>query len=314
MRSTILIAVVSMLGCTMLVAGTSLIAKALGSGALGTVIHPLMVSQARFVFGFLAVAVVLSLRLASGRKAWVQSPQTPKPNWTRHALRTLLGWTGGGLMFAAAAQLPLADVNALSFTSPVATMLFAMLLLGERVGPWRWGAAVIAMLGALVLLRPGAGVIQPAALLAVGAAVAMGIEAIVIKRLATSEPPGRTMLINNAMGAVLSSVVALTVFVWPQGATVWAGLIGMGVVMVTAQILLLGANRLVDASFVAPFFYLTLVWAAVYDIVFFDVWPDAVSLTGASIVIAGGLVMTWREVLNARRAAVPASVTVQALR
>ena len=314
MRSTILIAVLSMLGCTMLIAGTSLIAKALGSGTFGVTIHPLMVSQARFVFGFLAVALVLCLRLASGRKAWAQAPDTPRPNWGRHALRTLLGWIGGGLMFAAAAQLPLADVNALSFTSPVATMFFAMLLLGERVGPWRWGAAIIAMLGALVLLRPGAGVIQPAALLAVGAAVAMGIEAIVIKRLAISEPPGRTMLINNAMGAVLSSVVALTVFVWPQGVSVWAGLIGMGVVMVTAQILLLGANRLVDASFVAPFFYLTLVWAAVYDIVFFDVWPDAVSLTGAAIVITGGLVMTWREVVNSRRAAVTASLAVQALR
>jgi drug/metabolite transporter (DMT)-like permease len=56
-----------------------------------------------------------------------------------------------------------------------------------------------------------------------------------------------------------------------------------------------------DVSFVAPFWYLTLVWAAVYDIAIFDVWPDAVSLTGAGVIVAGGLLLTWREVEARRR-------------
>ncbi|WP_068305154.1 DMT family transporter [Pararhodobacter sp. CCB-MM2] len=314
MRSTLLIAVLSMLGCTLLVAGTTLLAKMMGTGALGQTIHPLMVSMARFVFGFAGVALVLGLRKASGRAAWVEAPGTRAPHWAFHALRTLLGWSGGGLMFAASAQLPLADANALSFTSPVATMFFAMILLGEKVGPWRWAAAVIAMLGALVLLRPGAGVIQPAALLALASAVCMGLEAIVIKRLATTEPPGRTMLINNGMGAVLAAVVGTFFFTWPQNGAVWTALIAMGLVMVTAQILLLTANRLADASFVAPFFYLTLVWAAFYDIAVFDLWPDAVSITGAVVVMAGGLLMTWREVVNGRRRLVEISQPAPALR
>lgn len=301
MRPSVLIAVALMLGATMLVAGTTLLAKALGNGVLGEVVPALMVSQARFVFGFLAVALVLGLRRASGRRAWAEpAGGAPRPAWALHLARTSLGWLGGFLMFSAAARMPLADANALSFVSPVATMLFAVVLLGEKVGPWRWFAACVALAGAVVLLRPGAGVIQPAALLALGAAAAMGLEAILIKRLAMTEPPGRTMLINNTMGAVIGCVLAAPVFFWPTGGVVWALLVAMGVVMVTAQILYLAANQRADASFVAPFWYATLMWAALYDILIFDLWPDAVSVTGALIIVAGGLTLTWREI-RARR-------------
>jgi len=297
MRPTILNAVALMLLCTFLVSGTTLLAKVLGSGALGQSIHPLMISQARFLVGFATVAAFLSLRKASGRKPW--APGTP-PKLRLHMARTLLGWMAGALMFAAAAKMPLADASALTFISPVATMFFAMPLLGERPGPVRWAAAGIALFGAVVLLRPGAGVIQPAALLALGSAAAMGLEAIAVKRLATSEPPGRTMLINNGMGAVVSSVAAVPFFLWPETSAHWLALAGMGVVMVSAQILLLRANQIADVSFVVPFFYLTLVWAALFDILVFDVWPDWVSILGAAIIVFGGLLLTWRE-MRARR-------------
>lgn len=301
MRPNILFAVALMLGCTLLVAATTLFAKALGNGALGEMVPALMVSQARFVFGFLTVALVLLARRAAGRPAWVEpAGGARRPQWLLHLLRTALGWLGGFLMFSAAVSLPLADANALSFVSPVATMLFAVLLLGEKVGPWRWLAAAIALFGALVLLRPGAGIIQPAALFALGAAATMGLESIVIKRLATTEPPGRTMLINNAMGALIGCGMAAPVFFWPQAGLVWLLLVAMGSVMVSAQVLYLMANQRADASFVAPFWYLTLVWAAGYDIAVFGLWPDAVSVIGAAIIAAGGLLMTWRE-MRARR-------------
>lgn len=301
-------AVALMLGCTMLVAATTLFAKALGNGALGEVIPALVVSAARFFFGFLTVAAVLLARRAAGRRPWVEpAGGAPAPNWGLQALRTLLGWLAGFLMFSAAVRLPLADASALSFVSPVATMVFAVVLLGEKVGPWRWLAAGIALCGALVLLRPGAGIVQPAALLALGAAAAMGLEAICIKQLAMTEPPGRTMLINNAMGAALGVLAMLPVFQWPEGGLTWLLLVAMGSVMVTAQILYLIANRTADASFVAPFWYATLVWAALYDILVFGQWPDAISVGGAAIVVAGGLLMTWRE-MRARRLAARATL------
>jgi drug/metabolite transporter (DMT)-like permease len=103
------------------------------------------------------------------------------------------------------------------------------------------------------------------------------------------------MLINNAMGMVLATAMAAPYWQWPQTAAIWGALVAMGLVMVTAQIALLSANQRADASFLAPFFYLTLVWAGLYDLAVFGVWPDAVGLGGAAIILSGGLLMTWRE-------------------
>lgn len=288
-----LFAALSMVAATAFFAGTTLLAKALGGGATGAPIHALQVSHARFVFGFMAVVIVVGLL---PRRAVLPdaAPGNP-PHFGLHLARTMLGWLGGALLFAAAAQMPLTDANALSFLSPVATMLFAIPLLGERVGRWRWTAAALAMLGALVLLRPGAGVIQPAALLALGAAFALGLEGIFIKKLTNREPPRQILLVNNFMGVVIATLAVIPVFQMPGGAGQWAALAGVGVLMVSGQVLFLLAVARADASYVAPFFYLVLVWAALFDIAVFGVWPDWVTVTGGIIVVSGGLIMAWRE-------------------
>jgi drug/metabolite transporter (DMT)-like permease len=226
---------------------------------------------------------------------------TPPPDLRLHFLRTMLGWLSSALLFAAAARIALTDATALSFLSPVATMLFAIPLLGERVGPWRWGAAGLALLGALVLLRPGEGVVQPAALLALTAAFTMGVEGIVIKRLTRREPPQQIMPVNNAMGAAIATLAVLPFFQWPEGGAQWAGLVGVGVLMVSGQLLLLVAFARADASYVTPFLYLTLVWAALFDIAVFGILPDGISVIGAVIIVAGGLLMAWRESRLRRR-------------
>jgi drug/metabolite transporter (DMT)-like permease len=215
--------------------------------------------------------------------------------------RSFLGWLGGAFLFAAAARIPLTDATALSFLSPIATMLFAIPLLGERVGPWRWGATALALLGALVLLRPGDGMVQPAALLALAAALCMGLEGVVIKRLTGREPPQQIMPVNNAMGALMATLAVIPFFQWPEGGGQWAALAGVGVLMVAGQVLLLVAFARADASYVTPFLYLTLVWAALFDIAAFGIRPDAASMAGAAIIMAGGLVMAWRESRLRRR-------------
>lgn len=287
-----LVAALAMTVATAFFAGTTLLAKALGSGVLGDPVSALQVSQGRFVFGFMAVLLVAGLlpRTAADRAA-------PRPHWLWHLARTGLGFSGGACLFAAAARMPLADANALGFLSPVATMLLAIPFLGERVGRWRWLAAAMALIGALILIRPGAGVIQPAALMALGAAALMGAEGIFIKKLATREPPRQVLIVNNAMGAVLASAVGFWVFQWPSGPAVWAALAGVGVLMVSGQLLFLIASRLGDASYVAPFFYLSLVWATLYDLAVFAQVPDRITLLGASVVVAGGVLMAWREAL-----------------
>ncbi|MFN3526131.1 MAG: DMT family transporter [Paracoccus sp. (in: a-proteobacteria)] len=272
-----------MVAATGLFAATSLLAKAIGTGALGASLPPLMVSFGRFGFALAGIALAVA----------VMRPRLTRPAWGMHLGRTVCGWGGITLMFAAVAQMPLPDATAISFLSPVFTMMLAIPLLGERVGPIRWSAAVIALIGAAILLRPGQA-IQPAAALALGAAAAMGLESIFIKRLTRREGRLQILLVNNSMGALIATAAALLVWAAPNPAQ-WAALAAIGLLMAGGQALNLAAMRRADASFVAPFFYLTLIWAAGFDLWIFGILPDAVSLVGALVLVSGAGLLVWRD-------------------
>lgn len=280
------------LAAAALLAATSMLAKLLGNDLFGPPLHPLQVSAGRFMFAFSALVVVapfLKLRFDKG---------TPY-RW--HFLRSTLGWLGVSCTFAAAAQMPLAEATAISFLSPIWTMIFAIPFLGEKVGPIRWSAAAISMTGALILIRPGTEAFQFAAILALAAAVLIGLEMVVIKRLSGGEPAIRILFINNAFGATVSLSVAS--FVWTQPtAEQWMLMITLGLIMVTAQSCFIQAMKSADASFTVPFFYTTLVFAAVYDFGLFGVIPEALSWLGAAVIIAGALFLAYRERQLQRRA------------
>lgn len=278
------VAAALMLGASAFIAGATVCAKLAATGALGPPLHPLQVTQARFGFASLA----LLLAVAALR------PRFSAPAWPLHLGRTACGGIGVTLMFAAAAAIPLADATAISFLNPVFAMLFAIAILGERVGPWRWAAAAVALMGAAILLRPGPGTLQAGALLALGSAAVIGFEIILIKRLSGRERPLQILAINNAIGVALFSAAAWPVWQAPTAGQ-WAALAGTGLSMVVAQACIVNALARADASFAVPFTYATLVFAAVYDRVLFGVVPDAVSLTGAATILAGAALLAWRE-------------------
>lgn len=284
------LAVAFMLAATAFIAGTTLLAKALGTDALGPALHPLQVSHGRFVFAWIAIATVLA----------ILRPRLTRPDLPTHVARTLCGWGGVTLMFAAAAAIPLSDATAISFLNPVFCMILAIPLLGERIGPWRWGAAAIAFLGAVVLIRPGAGLVELGALLALGAALLMGLELIFIKRLSGREAPLQILFVNNTIGVAIASLAVFWVWAPPAPAQ-WAALAALGVVMASAQLCFVNAMARAEASFVTPFSYVTLVFAALFDAVLFGVLPDVVSVLGAAIIITGAALLAWREAVNRRR-------------
>ena len=285
------LAVVLMICATAFLAGTTLIAKALGTEALGPPLHPFQVSFGRFLFAWLVLAATAALL----------RPRIVAPDYRTHAVRTLCGWAGVSLMFAAAAAIPLAEATAISFLNPVFAMLLAIPLLGERVGPWRWLAAAIAFAGALILIRPGTGAVQPGALLALGAAAALGLELIFMKRLSGRERPLQILLVNNSMGLAIAAVAVLAVWQAPTPAQ-WAGMAGIGLLMACAQGFFINALARADTSFITPFSYLALVFAALYDAVLFGVVPSPMALAGALTIIAGAALLAWREA-RARAAA-----------
>lgn len=275
---------------TAFIAGTTLLAKALGTEALGPPLHPMQISHGRFLFAFIVILSAVA----------VMRPRLQRPHWGLHLGRTSFGWAGVTLMFASVAYIPMADATAISFLNPVFAMMLAIPLLREHVGPWRWSAAGIALLGALILLRPTPESFQPAALLALAAAGIMGMELIFIKKLAGRESPIQILLVNNAMGLTIATLAVLAVWQAPTQMQ-WAALAGIGILMACAQACFVNGMARADASFVAPFSYATLIFAAFYDFIGFGVIPDMISLLGAAIILCGALILAWREGRAARR-------------
>lgn len=273
-----------MLLAASLIAGTTLMAKLVGRDSLGDPLHPLQISHGRFLFAFLAISTIVIFK----------RPALRSDNIPLHIARSVSGWSGISLMFAAVAFIPLADATAISFLNPVFAMVLAIPLLGERVGPWRFLAAAIALVGAIILIRPGAGSFHPAAFLALAAAMIMGLEITLIKRLTGRETPLQILWINNGIGLTVATVAVIWVWAPPTPAQ-WAALAALGFMMALAQTCFIQSMKRADASFAVPFSYATLVFAGLYDFGVFRVIPAPTSLLGAAIIVAGGVLLVWRE-------------------
>lgn len=283
-RCTHLVPAALMLAACALIAATTLIAKVLGSGAAsGSELHPLQVTAGRFAFAFITLMPFI---------AWLRL-DFAGTNWTNHVLRVVFGWAGVVCLFAAAGLMRLADVTAINFLNAIVAMFLANPLLGERVGPWRWLGATMAFAGAVTLIRPGTDAFQPAALIVFLGALFSGVEFVLIKSLSDREPPLRILFISNGLGSLVSVIAALFVWHWPLPHQ-WFLLAALGTTMVTVQALFIQAAQRADASYVTPFFYLTLVFAGLYDFVVFGVLPDLVGWLGAALVAVGALVVVWR--------------------
>jgi len=273
----------------MLVAATTLIAKMLGPAGGAHPLHPLQVTAGRFGFAALALLPVL---------AW-RRPSFAGAAWREHGLRVISGWAGVSCLFAAAAAMPLADATAIGFLSPIVTMVLSVPLLGERVGPWRWTAAAVAFAGAVVLTGPGTAAFQPMALVALGAALFLGLEAIMIKRLSRGESMLRIMAISNIAGAAIALAATIPVWIRPLPEQ-WLMLALLGITMLAVQMLFIQAVRLGDASFVMPFVYTTLLFAGLYDFVIFGVLPTTAAWIGAALIVVGAITIGWRERVQRR--------------
>ena len=248
-------AALMMIAASSLIGMTTIIAKILGQSFKGESLHPLQVSAGRFGFAILTLLILLLIKRY----------KFEKPHYLIHFSRSIFGWLGVTCMFAAVTLIPVSDAISISFINPVFAMILALLILKERVSPVRWLAAGIALGGSIILLRPGYDSFQLASLIAFGAALCFGIEVILIKKLSSMEAPLQILSINNSIGFVISITAASFVWVDPSDRQ-WVELFALGVIMVTAQSLFIQAMRSSDASYVLPYSYLTLVFAAIYDI------------------------------------------------
>jgi drug/metabolite transporter (DMT)-like permease len=192
-------------------------------------------------------------------------------------------------------SLPLSTAYSIFFVAPLLITAMSVPLLGERVGPRRWIAIAVGLIGVLVLLRPtGEGMLSLASLAVLGAALAYAISAITVRLLARTDSTQAMMVWLMAMLAIGAGALAWPDWVPIRGADLWL-ILGVGVAGGLGQYAITEAFRLGEASLIAPLEYTALVWGVLLDLSLWGVLPDAITWLGAAIIVASGLYLLRRE-------------------
>lgn len=234
------------------------------------------------------------------------------------ALRAALGFTSYLVYYMALATLGLAETAAITFSTPLFVTIMATFFLGETIGPWRWMAVITGLVGVIVTMRPGYGVFEPAAFLALLAAVFYGGSIITTRRMGNSTNGASLTLFATVfftgggalLGLVFSGVVVehahpsvaflFHPWVWPQGKD-WLLLVMLGCISAVGFFSLSQAYRLADASVVTPFEYTYLPWAVLWGFVFFGNLPQLHTWIGLVLIVGSGLFVIYREAVKGRR-------------
>lgn len=195
----------------------------------------------------------------------------------------------------------LAEAQALADISPVLITLGAALFLGEKLGLRRILGVLAAMLGALIIIRPGLSVFTPAALLPLGSAVCYAAFALITRRVGAHESPWTSMIYGSALGMIASSVLVFPVWM-PVAPADLALFLLVGVLGSAAQLCLIRAFSLAEASVVAPFGYIGILFAILWGIALYGEYPDGWTLFGALVIVLAGLYVWHRETHTAYRA------------
>jgi drug/metabolite transporter (DMT)-like permease len=231
---------------------------------------------------------VLPLILASG-PAVFRTARAPM-----HLLRGLSSLITWGLYYLSFALLDPATATVLSFTNVIFTTLLAGPVLGERVDSWRWGGSLVGLLGIAVMLRPGSGVDAWGATAAIAAAVAWCGITLTSRSLTRTESTPTILAWVGLVTFAGSLPFALLAWEW-LGLMDWLILLGVALIAPGIIWLVTEALRAGEASAVAPFQYLRLIFVAAVAWMVWGEAPDAWGWLGAAIILGGAVVVTVAE-------------------
>lgn len=220
-------------------------------------------------------------------------------NWRSHAVRGMVGTTAMGLGFFGLKLLPLPEITALRFITPIFVVIFAVLILRERIRLFRLSAVFVGLIGVMIVMWPRLSFdIGDLALVGVMATLASAMLAalsqIFIKKMAGTE---RTTAIVFWFSMTAASFSLLTIpfgWVMPIGQE-WVFLIGAGLIGGMGQIMVTAAYKFADASTLAPFTYVSMIWALLIGYFIFAEVPTLPMLLGAGLVISAGVAIVLRE-------------------
>jgi len=259
----------------------------------------------RAVIGMALVLFVIKLSGTSYRQLLTR-------RWREHLFRVCIVMVSNVCYFLALAVMPLADAVATAFVSPLFVTLMSAVILGERVGPHRWGAVVLGMIGVLIMLRPGAGVIQPAAILVLISAFCYASSHMMTRRMRDTESAMTLNFFVQIGFIVVSSTMGLWVgdghlaregslfsflfrpWIVPAAGDVWA-FVATGLAVGIGGLMMAQAYRTTEAALVAPFEYVGMPMAIFWGVVIFGTRPDLTGWAGIALICGAGLYTLWRE-------------------
>jgi drug/metabolite transporter (DMT)-like permease len=196
--------------------------------------------------------------------------------------------------------MPLADVIAIFFISPIFGTAMAPFLLAESVGWRRWAAVLVGFAGVLFMIQPGSNPLVWIAVFALAAAFTNSLRDIFTRRLSTTETNNSIMFCSTAF--VLFGGMVTLPFDWKTPDLYGIGLLALtGILQGVGQYFLVIAFRYGEVAVLGPFRYFNLVWAVIYGFLFFGDVPQQNMIIGASVVIGSGLFILWRETQLKRR-------------
>lgn len=216
-----------------------------------------------------------------------------------HAVRGIVGSCAMGLGFAGLKYLPLPEVTAIRFVTPILMVVLAALILGERFRFVRIAAVMLGFVGVIIIVAPrlsvGLGSTEAlGVLLTLGSACLAAFAQVFVKGMAGKESTTAIVFWFSATSTLLSLVTIPFGWVWPNGYELTL-LIGAGIVGGLGQVLLTSSYRFAEAGVLAPFTYVSILWSVLIGYVWFSEVPTLGMLVGAALVICAGVIIVLRE-------------------
>ncbi|MDP2520156.1 DMT family transporter [Shimia thalassica] len=243
---------------------------------------------------FVGVLIVIVVSALAGTQR-----QITRRSMGTHLVRNLAHFTGQNLWFYSLTLIPLAQVFALEFTSPLWVLVLSPLVLGERLTPMRLLAAVMGFIGILIVARPGVGTFNIGLVTAALSAIGFAFSIMLTKRLTRTETTTCILFYLTTMQAVFGILCAGWDFdiALPSAQSVpWLILIGCAGLL--AHFCLTTALSIAPASVVVPIDFVRLPVIAVIGALFYNEPLDIFVLIGAIIIFSGN----YLNILNETRA------------
>ena len=256
----------------------------------GLTIHPFQIGLIRYVLG---IVLLLPVFIPMGREGLATK------RLGLHFLRALIAGSGQILVFYSLILLILADATVISFSRPLFMTVLAVILLHEAVGWRRWAATTVGFIGVLVAVRPGDGPIDAGWLVGLTAAFLFSIGLILIRRLASTEPPNRILFYYHLFGSLLSLGPAIWMWKTPTPEE-WLVLAMVGVMTTIAMFCFVRGFAIGEASILGPMEYTRLVYATALGYVFFAEVPGPWTWVGSVIIIGSAFYIARNEAFRLR--------------